>query len=147
MPGQGTSAVEQLLAAVPEWARGDSRIVAAALVGSYARDEARPDSDIDLVLLADDPDALLGDLEWLARFGDVVSTQIDDYGIVRSRRVLYEDGREVEFGVAGREWIETPVDAGTARVMADGMRILYDPSGGLQAVFDATLAEGGTAPA
>lgn len=47
--------VQEVLAAVTEWAKVRS-FRGLALVGSYARGQARPDSDIDLVLLTDDPD-------------------------------------------------------------------------------------------
>ena len=44
--------VKDLLNAVTKWAEGNPGILGVALVGSYARDKAKVDSDIDLVVLA-----------------------------------------------------------------------------------------------
>ena len=44
------------------WASAQLDVQAIALVGSYARGEARDDSDIDLVLLTDQPQNYLEDL-------------------------------------------------------------------------------------
>ena len=43
------------------WARTQSDIEAVALVGSYAREAAVEDSDVDLVILTADPDRFLRD--------------------------------------------------------------------------------------
>jgi len=43
--------------AVADWARGQTDIRGLAIIGSHARGEARPDSDIDLTPLALDPEA------------------------------------------------------------------------------------------
>jgi predicted nucleotidyltransferase len=47
--------VEAFLRAFAEWAWLQDDIAALALVGSYAHDSARLNSDVDLVILADDP--------------------------------------------------------------------------------------------
>ena len=79
---------------------------------------------------ASEPDilgvALVG---WCSRFGVVRSIAPETYGVVRSLRVIYDVGLEVEFGLTGREWAQVPLDAGTAAVLADGMQILHDPEG------------------
>ena len=46
-------------------------IAAVALVGSHARGEARPDADIDLVLLCEEPHAFLAHTSWIHHFGAV----------------------------------------------------------------------------
>ena len=51
------------------WASAQEDMQAIALVGSYARGEAREDSDIDLVLLTDNPQKYLEDLRWIEHFG------------------------------------------------------------------------------
>ena len=73
-----------------------------ALVGSYARGEARDDSDIELVILTDQPRQYLDDVLWIERFGSVEKHQTEDYGKLISLRVWYQNGREVEYGVTMR---------------------------------------------
>lgn len=117
---------DDLITIVASWAQCDDRVLAAALCGSHARGAARPDSDIDLSLVSPDPTSLLDDRNWLTTFGipDVVG--VEDWGLVQSIRVYYGN-LEVEFGIAGLEWVEPPIDSGTAVLMRDPMRILHDP--------------------
>lgn len=121
--------VSALLRGAVAWAEGEPDVVGVALVGSHARGSARPDSDVDLVILARDPQPYLRDTRWPQRFGPVASCEPEDWGRVTSLRVLYEGGLEVEFGLTTPEWAELPVDAGTRRVVRDGMRVLHDPAG------------------
>lgn len=104
---------------------------ALALVGSYARGEGRPGSDVDLVLLIEDPRSLLTSTEWFAMFGaDVSLVRAADFGAVQERRLLTADGHEVEVGIARPSWAAVdPVDPGTAAVVRRSMRSLHDPQG------------------
>ena len=43
-----------------------------------------------------------------------------------SIRVWYEDGLEVEYGIANEVWAAEPLDKGTQQVIADGMGILFE---------------------
>lgn len=129
------STAETFIDQAARWAAGQPLVAALALVGSWARGTARPDSDVDLILLTIDPQAYLNDRRWLAVFGVVEQVTEEDWGRVRSLRVVYRHGLEVEFGLTTPDWAETqPVDPGTARVVRDGMRSLYDPAGILQAL-------------
>jgi len=125
--------LEPFLARVAEWARGAPNILGLALCGSHARGEARPDSDVDLVLIARSPERLLEDRRWIDQFGAAGPIGREDYGLVQSLRVQYAGGFEVEFGIAGPVWRQSPIDPGTAGVIAAGLRILYDPNGALEA--------------
>lgn len=125
-----------------QWATSQPRLLAVALVGSYARGTASEDSDIDLVLITTDPQHYLQDDQWLAVFGPVRSVTLEDWGLVQSRRVFYADRLEVEFGITTPQWTATdPVDEGTQQVLLDGVRILYDPQGLLRAVLEAIQAD------
>ena len=75
-------------------------------------------------------DVLGGD--WPQMFGEIESRFTEEYGAVRSLRVLYRGGMEVEFGLARPSWAEVPLDAGTRLVLGGGARILHDPKGILQ---------------
>lgn len=109
-----------------DWAATRPDVAAVVLVGSHARRAATPDSDVDLVILCSCADGLLR-ADWPDLFGDVTSSSIEEFGALRSRRISYRDGLEVEFGIAERLWARVPLDPGTARVLRDGVRILYDP--------------------
>lgn len=51
--------LQPLIRAVAEWARDRPDVVAVGLAGSHARGTARDSSDVDLVVLVEDPAALL----------------------------------------------------------------------------------------
>lgn len=116
------------LAEATRWADTHPDIVALALIGSHARGAARPDSDIDLTVLCQRPSRLLEDSGWASRFGTVRNRAVEDYGPTQSLRVHYDDGMEVEFGIAEPAWAALPLDPGTLSVLSGGVRILYDPS-------------------
>jgi predicted nucleotidyltransferase len=118
--------VSVFLADFCAWASTQADVLAAALVGSHARGEATPDSDVDLVLLVEDPERYSGHPGWVERFGRVANRQIEDYGLVTSLRVWYEDGLEVEYGLTSAQWTAPPIDAGTLRTIREGMRILFE---------------------
>ena len=122
---------------VQGWASQQPDIVALALIGSFARGTATSESDIDFVLLTPKWADYLVDLVWTELFGEVKMTQIEDYGAVKSLRVWYEDGLEVEFSLTEPEWAGLPIEPGTHQVLNDGFEILYDPAGLLKTATDA----------
>lgn len=115
------------LEAVVRWAGDRPDVVVAALVGSHARGGATDASDVDLVILTPDAAKYVAHPAWLARFGEVARHEVEDWGRLVSVRAFYADGLEVEYGFAAPDWAGVPTDAGTVRVVSDGMRILYDP--------------------
>ena len=98
-------------------------------MGFHARDEARQDSDIDLVLLCTEYESYLQDLGWTNDFGKPASVHLEDYGKLTSVRVFYEEDLEVEFGFSQLDWLAQPLDVGTVGVLRDGFQIVYDRSG------------------
>jgi predicted nucleotidyltransferase len=108
------------------WASDQSDVQAIALVGSYARGMARDDSDIDLVILTDQPKKYLDDSKWAKRFGSVEKYQTEDYGKLISVRVWYRNGVEVEYGITTPDWAAAPLDAGTREVILGGMTVLFE---------------------
>jgi len=126
------------------WAQSNHSILALALVGSHAGNTARPDSDIDFVILCTDKSALLKDTSWVTAFGEVMSCNNEEWGVVTSLRVFYRDGQEVEFGIASQTWADMPVNPGTRRVVADGMVVLYDTDGRLARLKQAVAEDVGT---
>lgn len=108
------------------WVKSQEDIHAVALVGSYARNTARDNSDIDLVLLCKQPDQYLSDISWVKKFGQVAKFEFEDYGKVKTLRVWYHGGLEVEYGLTNLNWASTPLDAGTKQVIEDGMMVLHE---------------------
>ena len=128
--------LDQFLEAVTGWAAERAEIDGVALVGSHARGAAGPDSDVDLVIVTEDPRELLQDTSWTAVFGAVDRIQEEDWGRVTSLRTRYACGLEAEFGVTDPDWARVP-DEGTLRVVRDGFRALYERRG----VFDSLLRD------
>jgi uncharacterized protein len=111
------------------WAEPRHDLRALVVVGSVARGDARPDSDVDVVLLADRREAYLATLDWTADFGPTRSIALEEYGRVTSVRAFYGDGLEVEFSIAPADWASVPLDAGTERVAQDGFVVIMDRDG------------------
>ena len=135
------SPIAPLLEVVTTWAASRSDIVGVALVGSWARDTANLDSDIDLILLTSNPDAFRISSAWLTVIDwpklslSVRSYRDVEYGAVWSRHVELSDGVLVEFSFGFPSWAATcPCDAGTQSVVSRGCRVLFDPAGLLQNV-------------
>jgi len=118
--------ISSFLTQVSDWAARQPDILALALVGSHARGAATETSDVDLVILAQDPSRYLEDQGWLEKFGLAQSVQLEPYGKLTSIRVWYADGLEVEYGLTGEEWADDPLDPGSRRVMEGGMRVLFE---------------------
>jgi predicted nucleotidyltransferase len=109
-----------------DWVSSQADIQAAALAGSYARNDATPESDIDFVLVTDNPAKYLDNVDWAEKFGEIDRRQREDYGLVQSLRVWYGSGLEVEFGITDPRWTAVPLDKGTREVMRGGIRVLFE---------------------
>lgn len=126
---------QEIIDRITRWAANRQDIVGLLLVGSYARNTARPDSDIDIVLLTTDQTQYFNNT-WANELalGELVRTQA--WGPITERRYATASGVEVEIGIGSPEWAQTdPVDPGTHRVVADGARSLHDPAGVLASLI------------
>ena len=130
------------------WAQGCDDIRAVALIGSHARGAARPDSDINLVLLARDPRKFFSDEAWLQAIDwqgiGVRPLYYQDvlYGACTSRHVDLENGLEVEFGFVPLSWAHCSlVDDDTGKVVSEACDVLYDPDARLANLFAPTLPD------
>ena len=113
-----------LLQELVAWADHRPDVRAIVLIGSHVSGTARPDSDVDLIILTENPDELLTDTSWTNRFGAVVAGKLEHWGRVTSVRVWYDD-LEAELGIARPDWASSP-DEGTKTVLAAGFRVLVD---------------------
>jgi nucleotidyltransferase-like protein len=129
--------IEDVIHRVTSWAVERDDIVGLLLVGSCARNAARPDSDIDLVILTRDT-ARYPDSAWAHELaiGGLIRTR--SWGPITEQRFATSSGLEVEIGIGCPDWASVdPVDPGTRRVVTDGARILHDPRGILAALLRA----------
>jgi predicted nucleotidyltransferase len=109
------------------WGQDDLSIRAIGLAGSYARGSPRADSDVDLVVLTENPTRLLEEDGWHQRFGDVELVRSEEFGVLVERRLRLPSGLEIEVGIAPTSWAATdPVDTGTQCVVRDGFTILFE---------------------
>ena len=113
-----------------DWAANRADVDGLLLIGSYARETATMSSDVDLVLLTTSPQSYLDGAELgrvLGRGSNLIREA--EWGPLAERRFRLRSGLVVEVGVALPAWASAPLDAGTARVLRDGHRILFDPRG------------------
>lgn len=120
--------IETLLEQLQSFAASEKMINAVLLVGSHAKGTAGPDSDVDLVLITSDPDRYLRNRRWLERFGIVLNWELEDYQLVQSLRVFYENGPEVEFGITSLDWIAESQLQSTGKILSGGYRVIHDPA-------------------
>jgi aminoglycoside 6-adenylyltransferase len=123
--------IESLLAAIEMWARRRHDIHAALVVGSQARANVPADqwSDIDIVLVVDDPMIYAADGSWLATFGRplLTFTEPTAVGGFIERRVLFDTGHDVDFALLPLDAAEQiGADPEAAAVVGRGFRVLVD---------------------
>lgn len=115
------------LGKVAAWAAAQPDVVGVALVGSHARGAATPESDVDVMILTTNVEKYFQSEAWASLFGQFERAEVEHWGVVETLRCFYGDGLELEFNFASPDWAAIPVDAGTRRVVSDGMQILFDP--------------------
>jgi uncharacterized protein len=131
--------VEAFERSAAAWAEARADIRAAAIVGSWARDAAREESDLDVVLLTTQPAAYTDHDDWIAGLAPGAGlVRTGNWGPIVEHRLKLPSGLEVEVGVGLPSWADaSPVDPGTRRVVRNGIRAIFDPEGLLARLIDA----------
>ncbi len=137
---------QTFIASALDWFANRPDVHAVALVGSHARGGARPNSDIDLVVVVQDPETYLNDTGWTSVFGNVANSSVENWGDVTSLRAFYSDGPEVEFGFTTDAWCYLPPDPGTRAVVQAGCVVLFDRAQTLSALVEACRRGAGDSP-
>jgi hypothetical protein len=136
--------ISAILADVSRWARSRSDVRGLAVVGSYASGKARPDSDVDLVIVTDDP-AAYGNAVWMHQAVGrcaVTESRRERFGNVWSTFVTLAQGPEIEFTFAEPSWAKAdPPAAEVCDIVRGGIVILHDPHGELRALCSACGAK------
>lgn len=139
--------MDDLIERITEWARNTPDIVGSMVVGSRARVDHPADefSDLDVLLVAEDPNRYLLSADWLEAFGRprITFVEATAVGSGLERRVLFEDGADVDFVLFSPEDTRRAVELKeVAGVLTRGYRVLYDRDG-LMAEITASSSTGG----
>ncbi|HEU0248985.1 MAG TPA: aminoglycoside 6-adenylyltransferase [Gaiellaceae bacterium] len=136
-------------AAVTDWALERPDVRAAFVIGSRARTDTPADrwSDLDIVLVVDDPEPYAQNSAWVSEFGTPILTFLEETPVgQRERRVLYETGEDVDIPLFPLSALEQLERSGAANaLLGRGYRVLLDEIG-LEARLR-NLVEQGSAPA
>jgi aminoglycoside 6-adenylyltransferase len=126
--------MQDLIEQFKAWALNQPDVRAGVILGSQARSDVPADnlSDLDLLVIVEDPSIYLSGTEWLLSFGKPVLSFVEAtaVGSFRERRVLFRDGRDVDFSLvpaaAIEQMLKQPVPAELGDVFRRGFRILID---------------------
>jgi predicted nucleotidyltransferase len=139
------ASADVVIEAVAAWARTRDDVRGLALVGSWARGNAGPASDVDLLLLSDSAQAYRRKPEWMSeidfdRAGYSIKSSDDaTYGAVWSRHIHLHPAGEVELAFAPCTWASiAPLDPATHAIVNDGFQIIFDKDGSLARLVRAT---------
>jgi aminoglycoside 6-adenylyltransferase len=124
----------ELLGRMIEWAQSDLNVIALVMTGSRARrhgESVDEFSDFDLEIIAENPDQLATNDEWLRSFGPIlVYLPLSEGQAHATRLVFYEDGMKVDFSLCTRERITDMLGAnGLDDLYERGYRVLLDKDG------------------
>jgi len=114
------------------WSEQDRNIESVIIIGSQVRKEKPADewSDLDLMVLTNEPQILLNDNNWLNQFGAPVCTFI--YETVLPfvkwnwlvKRVLFDDNRDIDFSILLYDQIDD-VLAINKEIISKGYQVIY----------------------
>lgn len=126
-----------LLTRITDWSELRSDVRAALLIGSRARTDHPADewSDLDILLFVREPQVFVNSAAWVSHFGTVLLTFVERTpdGASWERRVLYDNGLDVDFALNPAHWLQDIAARGMSPDVADllrrGVRVLEDKDG------------------
>ncbi len=128
---------KEFISKIVEWAKLREDIRGVLCIGSAARVTNPADSlsDIDLILITETPEFYIEGSDWLAHFGRVLLTFVEDTAVggQKERRVLYEGGQDIDFAIfplaAAHYLAEYGPPAELQEVFWRGFTVLLDKDG------------------
>lgn len=129
-----SGAYQELIERISIWAVRDENVRAAVIIGSQARSDHPADewSDLDIIILATDPQPYLQSKEWLSEIGTLWLSFVEPTPDGRSmeHRVLFAGGLDVDFAFnqahAFRQLFSSDFPKDVYDVIRRGFRILVD---------------------
>ena len=125
--------LDDILNLTVEFAQGNADVIAVGLCGSWARGNAKSDSDIDLLILVRNK-SKFKKTNWIKDLAfEKINEKVEHfkdkiYGLVWSRHIFLNSKAQIEFSFAESSWANTEnLDKGTHKVVSDGFKIIYDP--------------------
>jgi aminoglycoside 6-adenylyltransferase len=120
------------------WAKRDSNVEGAIIIGSHARNELPADqwSDLDLMVLVNDVQILLDENDWLDRFGRVICAfnYVTPLHFVdwdwSFKRALFDDNRDVDFSILPHARLGEVLSV-NKDIMSQGYAVIYDSNADL----------------
>ncbi len=122
---------DALIEKLVQWGGGAAPLLGALVIGSQARADHPADefSDLDLVLVVEDPSYFLQSDEWLLPVGMPQISFIEStVSGALERRVLFAGGLDVDFVILSRDAFRQAA-AGGLEILGRGYRILLDKIG------------------
>ena len=107
----------------------NDELYAALIIGSQARSDHPADefSDLDVILIVDNPDSFLHSDEWLEQLGFFHISFIENtFDGAQERRILFDDALDVDFVICSKSTLENTLKNGGADILRNGYRILID---------------------
>ncbi len=115
------------------WGRQNDDLYAAFMIGSQAREDHPADqySDLDLVMVVENPDDYLLSDSWLEQIGKFhISFTEDTVGGAKERRILFEHALDVDFVILPKSHFNAIIGSGEiGGILERGCRILIDKMG------------------
>lgn len=111
------------------WGNKNEGLYAALIIGSQSREDHPADefSDLDVIMLVDDPHSLLQSNEWLEQIGQVhISFMENTIGGAKERRILFDDALDVDFLILSKRNLEEAVKTGEIEILKKGYCVLID---------------------
>lgn len=116
------------------WAERRPDVRAGVILGSWVRNEMPADSmsDLDLLVIVNDPSVFLSESSWLLTFGEPCLTFVEPTatGNFKERRAAFRDGKDIDFSLvpvqALEQMVEQQIPAEIADVFRRGFEILVD---------------------
>lgn len=111
------------------WGNKSDGLYAAMIIGSWTRNDHPADefSDLDIVMIVDNPDPFLQSNQWLEQIGCFHISFIENtIGGAKERRILFDDALDVDFVILSKSQLENAVKSGEVDILKSGYRILID---------------------
>ncbi|WP_312370103.1 aminoglycoside 6-adenylyltransferase [Lachnoclostridium sp.] len=115
-----------------KWGNGTDKLYVALMIGSQARKDHPADdfSDLDIIMVVDDPDYYLYSSQWIEQIGNSHISFIENtIGGGKERRILFDNALDVDFVILSRNNFEIAIRSGEVEILKRGYRILIDKIG------------------